>query len=138
MGRAFSGKDSNKVDRSGAYAARWASKNIVAAGLARRCEIRLAYAIGVVEPVSVDVETFGTGTLLDEEIAKSVQEAFDFRPQTIIESLGLRDPIFKATAVSWHFGRSFRESLLGTGKKVALFPWETLNRREDLRTAAKL
>ena len=135
-GGAFSGKDATKVDRSGAYAARWAAKNIVAAGLANRCEIQLAYAIGVVEPVSIDVETFGTGQIPDEAIAKAVGEVFDFRPQAIIDVLNLRDPIFKPTAVYGHFGRTPRDVRIDGGKTVRLFPWEDTNRTEDLRTAA--
>lgn len=105
-GGAFSGKDPTKVDRSAAYAARHAAKNIVAAGLAERCEIQLAYAIGVAEPVSIFVETFGTGVRPDAEIAKIVREVFDFRPRAIIERLRLRRPIYKATAVYGHFGRN--------------------------------
>jgi hypothetical protein len=93
-GGAFSGKDPTKVDRSGAYAARWAAKNVVAAGLARRCEIQLAYAIGVAEPVSIHVDTFGTGVIPDERIAGAVGETFDFRPRAIIETLGLAQPIY--------------------------------------------
>jgi S-adenosylmethionine synthetase len=137
-GGAFSGKDATKVDRSGAYAARWAAKNVVAARLARRCEIQLAYAIGVPDPVSVDVETFGTGRLADEEIARAVEEVFDFRPGSIIESLRLRDPIFKPTAVYGHFGRESREVSRDGGLEVRIFPWEALNRVEELRTAAKV
>ena len=91
-GGAFSGKDPTKVDRSGAYAARWAAKNVVAAGLARRCEIQLAYAIGVAEPVSVRVDTFGTGRVGDDAIAAAVRKVFDFRPRAIIEELGLATP----------------------------------------------
>jgi len=135
-GGAFSGKDATKVDRSGAYAARWAAKNIVAAGLAKRCEIQLAYAIGVVEPVSVDVETFGTGAIPDEQIAKAVQEVFDFRPTAIIEALSLRDPIFQATAAYGHFGREPEEVVMDNGKTITLFPWEAVDKAEDLRTAA--
>ena len=135
-GGAFSGKDATKVDRSGAYAARWAAKNIVAAGLAKRCEIQLAYAIGVVRPVSVDVETFGTGTIPDEQIGKAAEEVFDFRPKAIIEALNLRDPIFQATAAYGHFGRDPEEVLLDNGKKVTRFSWEAVDRADDLRTAA--
>ncbi|MFC1575184.1 methionine adenosyltransferase [Gemmatimonadota bacterium] len=135
-GGSFSGKDATKVDRSAAYATRWAAKNVVASGLAKRCEIQLAYAIGVAEPVSIDVDTFGTGTLSDEATAKAVREVFDFRPQGIIEALSLRDPIFKSTAVYGHFGRESREVRLDGGRKVRLFPWEEVNRTEELRTAA--
>lgn len=110
-GGAFSGKDSTKVDRSAAYMARYVCKNIVAAHLANECELQLAYAIGVANPVSVFVNTFGTGKLSDEELAKIVRENFDFRPLAIIEKLGLRRPIFKKTAAYGHFGREE-------------FPWE--------------
>ena len=110
-GGAFSGKDSTKVDRSAAYMARYVCKNIVAAHLANECELQLAYAIGVANPVSVFVNTFGTGKLSDEELAKIVRENFDFRPLAIIEKLGLRRPIFKMTAAYGHFGREE-------------FPWE--------------
>ncbi len=105
-GGAFSGKDPSKVDRSGAYAARWVAKNIVAAGLAKRCEVQLSYAIGVAEPTSVNVETFGTGTKSDEEIAKIVREHFDLRPGKIIERLDLKKPIYQRTAAYGHFGRN--------------------------------
>ena len=106
-GGAFSGKDPSKVDRSAAYAARWAAKHVVASGLSEKCEIQLAYAIGVAEPVSVsvNVQTFGTGTIPDPELTEKVRNAFDFRPQAIIESLGLRSPIFARTASGGHFGR---------------------------------
>ena len=104
-GGAFSGKDPTKVDRSGAYAARYAAKNIVAAGLARKCEIQIAYAIGVARPLSVKVDTFGTGTLSDEEISKLIQEKFDFRPGLIIKELQLRRPIYKQISAYGHFGR---------------------------------
>ncbi len=105
-GGAFSGKDPTKVDRSAAYAARHAAKNVVAAGLADRCEIQLAYAIGVARPVSVMVDTFGTGKLPDNELAKKVSKVFDFRPAAIIERLGLRAPIYAQTAAYGHFGRT--------------------------------
>ncbi|MBR4236644.1 MAG: methionine adenosyltransferase [Clostridia bacterium] len=105
-GGAFSGKDPTKVDRSAAYAARHAAKNIVAAGLADRCEIQLAYAIGVANPVSVMVDSFGTGKLSDYELAKKVSSVFDFRPAAIIDRLGLRQPIYAATAAYGHFGRT--------------------------------
>jgi S-adenosylmethionine synthetase len=135
-GGAFSGKDATKVDRSAAYAARWAAKNVVAAGLAHRCEIQLAYAIGVAEPVSVRVDTFGTGELPDAQIARAVREVFDFRPLEIIESLGLRNPIFRATAAYGHFGRR-PEKRRVNGHEVTLFPWEQLDRVDDLRTATR-
>jgi S-adenosylmethionine synthetase len=104
-GGAFSGKDPTKVDRSAAYAARYAAKHIVAAGLARRCEIQLAYAIGVAQPVSVRVDTFGTGTVDEEVIERALQEVFDFTPKGIIETLGLRSAIYRPTAAYGHFGR---------------------------------
>jgi S-adenosylmethionine synthetase len=104
-GGAFSGKDATKVDRSGAYAARYVAKNIVAAKLARRCQIQIAYVIGVAKPVSLNVETFGTGTVDDEVIRRLIDEHFDFRPQEIIERFKLRRPIFRQTAAYGHFGR---------------------------------
>jgi S-adenosylmethionine synthetase len=120
-GGAFSGKDPSKVDRSAAYAARWAAKHVVASGLSDKCEIQLAYAIGVAEPVSisVNVNTFGTGTIPDSELTKKVEECFDFRPQAIIESLGLRSPIFSRTASGGHFGRNPEED--------GGFSWEKLD-----------
>ena len=126
-GGAFSGKDCTKVDRSGAYAARWVAKNIVAAGLADRCEIQLAYAIGVAQPVSVNVETFGTGRISDERIAALIQEHFDLRPGAIIRDLDLRRPIYRQTAAYGHFGRDDID-----------LPWEQTNRVELLRQAAGL
>jgi S-adenosylmethionine synthetase len=135
-GGAFSGKDPTKVDRSAAYAARWAAKNVVAAGLARRCEIQLAYAIGVAEPVSVRVETFGTGTVPEAQIAAALRQVFDFRPGKIIEALSLRSPIYKPTAAYGHFGRETQVVGNGSGE-VTLFPWESTARADDLRAAAK-
>jgi len=105
-GGCFSGKDPTKVDRSAAYAARHAAKNVVAAGLADRCQIQLAYAIGVAEPVSVLVDTFGTGTMPDDKLAEIVTKTFDFRPSAIIERLKLRRPIYRQTAAYGHFGRT--------------------------------
>jgi S-adenosylmethionine synthetase len=125
-GGAFSGKDPTKVDRSGAYAARWVAKNVVAAGLARRCEVQVAYAIGVAEPVSIHVEAFGTSTLEPERLEKLVRNHFDLTPAGIIEALGLRRPrgwSYRATAYHGHFGR-------------AGFPWEDTSRAEALRRAA--
>ncbi len=104
-GGAFSGKDPTKVDRSAAYAARWVAKNIVAAGLAKRCEVQIAYAIGVAKPVSVMVDTFGTGVANDEKIAEAVNKVFDLRPAAIIDKLGLRKPIYRPLAAYGHFGR---------------------------------
>jgi S-adenosylmethionine synthetase len=123
-GGAFSGKDPSKVDRSAAYYARYAAKNIVAAGLAHQCEIQLAYAIGVAEPVSILVDTFGSETADIDKINRAVREVFDFRPAAIIEQLDLLRPIFKATAAYGHFGRS------GDG-----FTWERTDRVEALNAA---
>jgi S-adenosylmethionine synthetase len=136
-GGAFSGKDPTKVDRSGAYAARWAAKNVVAAGLARRCEIQLAYAIGVADPVSVYVDTFGTSEIPEERISAAVREVFDLRPRAIIEALGLQAPIYRPTAAYGHFGRT-PEKRRVNGGTVQLFPWEKLDRVEELRVAAAL
>ena len=133
-GGAFSGKDPTKVDRSAAYAARWAAKNIVAAGLAERCEIQLAYAIGVAEPVSIRIDTFGTGTVDEETIERALGQVFDFRPLSIIEALGLNNPIYKPTAAYGHFGR--HPEVQNNGRSLQLFPWELTNRVEDLRSAA--
>jgi S-adenosylmethionine synthetase len=134
-GGAFSGKDATKVDRSAAYAARWAAKNVVAAGLARRCEIQLAYAIGVVEPVSVHVDTFGTGVLPDDAIARAVEDVFDFRPRAVIATLGLDRPIFRPTAAYGHFGRQ-PETVTANGTTLDFFPWERTDRVAELKTAA--
>jgi len=123
-GGCFSGKDSTKVDRSGAYAARWVAKHIVAAGLADSCEIQLAYAIGVAHPLSINIETFGTGHLSDEEINRLINEHFDLRPGAIIRDLGLRRPIFRQTATYGHFGRADLD-----------LPWERLDRLEELKAA---
>jgi S-adenosylmethionine synthetase len=136
-GGAFSGKDATKVDRSAAYAARWAAKNVVAAGAARRCEIQLAYAIGVAEPVSVWVDTFGTGVVPDEEISRALEEVFDFRPGEIIRALGLRSPIFGPSATYGHFGRT-PEEVTRLDRKVTLFPWERTDRVDQLTTALGL
>jgi S-adenosylmethionine synthetase len=126
-GGAFSGKDPTKVDRSAAYAARWAAKNVVAAGLADRCEIQVAYAIGVAKPLSVNVETFGTGVVPDTRIAALVNEHFDLRPGAIINDLGLRKPIFQQTAAYGHFGRDDLN-----------LPWEQTDRAAALKKAAGL
>ena len=136
-GGAFSGKDATKVDRSGAYAARWAARNVVAAGLARRCEIQVAYAIGRADPVSVSVETFGTGAcgMPDARIAGAVNEVFDFRPAAIIDRLGLRTPVFTATAVHGHFGRKPACVRWKGGPFVEQFRWEKTDRVEQLRQA---
>ena len=136
-GGAFSGKDPSKVDRSGAYAARWAAKNVVAAGLARRCEIQVAYAIGVAEPVSVRADSFGTGTVADAVIERAVREVFDLRPRAIIEALGLQQPIYRPTAAYGHFGREpFAERV--DGRELQFFTWEKTDRVADLRAAAKV
>ena len=121
-GGAFSGKDPSKVDRSAAYASRWAAKHVVASGMAEKCEIQLAYAIGVSDPVSVFVNTMGSGTVADQELAKRVNEAFDFRPQAIIEELSLRQPIYSSTASGGHFGRKYGEN--------GEFSWERLNQEK--------
>jgi S-adenosylmethionine synthetase len=124
-GGSFSGKDPTKVDRSGAYMARYVAKNVVAAGLARRFELQLAYAIGVARPLAVNVETFGTGRISDDRIAALVGEHFDLRPGAIIETLGLRAPIYRATAAYGHFGRSDLD-----------LPWERIDRAQALRDAS--
>ena len=121
-GGAFSGKDCTKVDRSAAYAARYAAKNLVAAGLADRCEIQLSYAIGVAHPTSININTFGTGKLSDSRLVEILRENFDFRPNGIIKMLDLRRPIYKQTAAYGHFGRTDVE-----------LPWEQLDKVENLR-----
>jgi len=126
-GGAFSGKDPSKVDRSAAYAARWVAKNVVAAGAAQRCEVQVAYAIGVAHPVSVLVETFGTSTVDPGQIAGAVQQIFDLRPAAIIRDLDLRRPIYKKTAAYGHFGRSDKE-----------LTWEQTSRVDDLKSALGL
>ncbi len=136
-GGAFSGKDATKVDRSAAYAARWAAKHVVACGAARRCEIQVAYAIGVAEPVSLWVDTKGTGVVPDERIARALREVFDFRPTGIIRDLGLQAPIFTPSAAYGHFGRTPR-SEERFGRQVQLFPWEDTSRRDDLAAALGL
>jgi S-adenosylmethionine synthetase len=136
-GGAFSGKDATKVDRSAAYAARWAARNLVDAGVASRCEIQLAYAIGVAEPVSIHVDTFGTGQVPDGQLADAIEEVFDFRPLTIIERLGLRSPIFRSTAAYGHFGRTPEDRTLEDGRTVQLFPWEKSDRVDDIRATVK-
>ncbi|WP_419892793.1 methionine adenosyltransferase [Oceanobacillus kimchii] len=125
-GGAFSGKDATKVDRSAAYAARYVAKNIVAAGLAKSCEVQLAYAIGVAQPVSIAVNTFGTGKVSEDRLVEAVRELFDLRPAGIIRMLDLRKPIFKNTAAYGHFGR-----------KDILFPWEKTDKTEELIALTK-
>ncbi|MAF66690.1 MAG: methionine adenosyltransferase [Planctomycetes bacterium] len=121
-GGAFSGKDPSKVDRSAAYAARWVAKNVVAAGLASRCEVQLSYAIGVAEPLSVRVDTFGTGTVSDDVLDRAVEATFDLRPAGILSDLNLKRPIFEGTAYHGHFGRSE-------------FSWEATDRTAELKAA---
>ncbi len=128
-GGAFSGKDPSKVDRSGCYMARHVAKNIVAAGLAKKCEIQVAYAIGVAEPVSILVDTFDTGLVPEKKLESTVRELFDFRPAGIIKTLRLKRPIYKATAAYGHFGRDPRDGL---------FPWEETNMAESLRSAFRI
>ena len=125
-GGCFSGKDPTKVDRSAAYAARYAAKNVVAAGLADRCQIQLAYAIGVAEPVSILVDTFGTGTVSEEALSEAVRKVFDFRPAAIIRDLDLRRPIYRQTAAYGHFGRTDID-----------LPWEREDRAEALKAAVR-
>ena len=124
-GGAFSGKDPSKVDRSAAYAARYVAKNIVAAGLADRCEIQVSYAIGVAEPTSIMVETFGTGKVSNQQLTLLVREFFDLRPYGLIQMLDLLHPIYQETAAYGHFGRP-------------QFPWEKTDKAEQLREAAGL
>jgi S-adenosylmethionine synthetase len=135
-GGAFSGKDPSKVDRSGSYAARWVAKNIVAAELATKCEVQVAYAIGVVKPVSVMVDTFGTATADEARIAKAVEQVFDLTPKGIIEALDLRKPIYSDTAAYGHFGRA-SERAVRFGKKVTLFSWERTDRVAELKKAVR-
>jgi S-adenosylmethionine synthetase len=126
-GGAFSGKDPSKVDRSAAYAMRWVAKNVVAAGLARRCEAQVAYAIGKAAPVGVFIETFGTGVVADEKIQEAVLEVFDLRPAAIIRDLDLLRPIYAQTSAYGHFGRELPD-----------FTWERTDRVDALRAAAHL
>jgi S-adenosylmethionine synthetase len=126
-GGAFSGKDPSKVDRSAAYAGRYVAKNIVAAGLAARCEIQISYAIGVAEPTSIGVDTFGTGKVSDARIVQLVREHFDLRPRGLIQMLNLLRPIYQPTAAYGHFGREEPE-----------FTWERTDKAEALREAAGL
>jgi S-adenosylmethionine synthetase len=134
-GGAFSGKDPSKVDRSAAYAARWVAKNIVEAKLAKRCEVQVAYAIGVAQPVSVLVETFGTGAIPDSALEKMVMEVFDLTPKGIIDALRLKRPIYRPTASYGHFGRKPKTGEYD-GKKVDFFTWEQTDRVKDLLSAA--
>ena len=122
-GGAFSGKDPSKVDRSAAYAMRWVAKNVVAAGLADRVEVQVAYAIGVARPVGLYVETFGTGHVSDDQIVAAIENTFDLRPKAIIEALDLLRPIYSKTSTYGHFGRELPE-----------FTWEATNRASELRS----
>ena len=126
-GGAFSGKDCTKVDRSAAYAARWVAKNVVAAGLARRCEVQVAYAIGMAKPVSVMVDTFGTNEVPEVDIMAAIEAVFDLRPGAIVDELDLRRPIYRETAAYGHFGRELPE-----------FTWERTDKADDLRKACGL
>ena len=134
-GGAFSGKDPSKVDRSACYAARWVAKNVVAAGLARRCEVQVAYAIGVAEPVSVMVDTFGTATVSEDAIMRAVGEVFDLTPRGIIDALDLRKPIYEATAAYGHFGRTPERIGKWKGART-LFTWERTDKAAALKRAA--
>jgi S-adenosylmethionine synthetase len=134
-GGAFSGKDPSKVDRSACYAARWVAKNVVAAKLARRCEVQVAYAIGVAEPVSIRVDTFGTSTVPESRILQAVRENFDLTPAGIMKALDLRKPIYSATAAYGHFGRTPEK--IGRGKTAGTtFTWERTDRAAALKRAA--
>src|SRR5712691_959200 len=135
-GGAFSGKDPSKVDRSASYAMRWVAKNVVAAGLATRCETQVAYAIGVADPVSIMIETFGTATVAPEAIEEAVRDVFDLTPAGIIKALSLRAPIYRPTATYGHFGRAFERGRVGE-QDVEFFTWEQANRVEDLRLAVQ-
>ncbi|MFM8871733.1 MAG: methionine adenosyltransferase [Actinomycetota bacterium] len=126
-GGAFSGKDPSKVDRSAAYAARWVAKHVVASGAASRCEVQVAYAIGMAQPVSILVETFGTNTISEESIEDAVRATFDLRPAAIVRDLNLKRPIYKKTAAYGHFGRALPE-----------FTWEQLSRLAEFKSAARL
>jgi S-adenosylmethionine synthetase len=126
-GGAFSGKDPSKVDRSAAYAARWVAKHVVAAGAAERCEVQVAYAIGMAQPISILVETFGTNTVDEVAIEKAVREVFDLRPAAIVRDLDLKRPIYRKTAAYGHFGRERSE-----------FTWENLSKLTEFASALKL
>ena len=136
-GGAFSGKDPSKVDRSAAYATRWVAKNIVASGLARRCEVQVAYAIGVAQPVSILVDTFGTGKVPDRRLEQAVRDVFDLTPKGIIKTLGLKKPIYGPTAAYGHFGRKPRQGRSREGARVEYFTWESTGKVKDLLAAVK-
>ncbi len=137
-GGAFSGKDPSKVDRSAAYAARYVAKNIVAAGLADKCEIQVSYAIGVAEPTSISVTTFGTGKITDAKIEKLIRKHFDLRPYGIIQMLDLIHPIYRDTAAYGHFGRKPKDIVDANGNAYTAFSWEKTDRAEALREEAGL
>ena len=136
-GGAFSGKDPSKVDRSAAYAARYVAKNIVAAGLASRCEVQVSYAIGVAEPTSIFVTTFGTGIIPDEKMEKLVRKHFDLRPYGIVKMLDLIHPMYQVTASYGHFGRKPYDVTLPNGEKFTAFSWEKTDKAEALKADAK-
>ena len=135
-GGAFSGKDPSKVDRSASYAARWVAKTVVDAELARRCEVQIAYAIGVADPVSIMVDTFGTGKVPDPVLERAVREVFDLKPAGIIAALDLRNPIYQPTAAYGHFGRS-PQSVTAHDRTVKLFSWESCSLVAELEAAAR-
>ncbi len=137
-GGAFSGKDPSKVDRSAAYAARYVAKNIVAAGIADRCEIQVSYAIGVAHPTSISATTFGTGKISDEKIEKLIRKHFDLRPYGIIQMLDLVHPMYQATASYGHFGRAPYEVTHANGETYTAFSWEKTDRADALRADAGL
>ncbi len=137
-GGAFSGKDPSKVDRSAAYAARYVAKNIVAAGLARKCEVQVSYAIGVAEPTSISVTTFGTGRITDDKIEKLIRKHFDLRPFGITKMLDLLHPMYQDTASYGHFGRKPKDIVLPNGEKFTSFSWEKTDRADALRKDAGL
>ncbi|MDR3386574.1 MAG: methionine adenosyltransferase [Rudaea sp.] len=137
-GGAFSGKDPSKVDRSAAYAARYVAKNIVAAGIADRCEVQVSYAIGVAHPTSISVTTFGTGKISDDKIEKLIRKHFDLRPYGILQMLDLIHPMYQQTASYGHFGRTPQNVKLENGEKFTTFSWEKTDKAEALRADAKL
>jgi len=137
-GGAFSGKDPSKVDRSAAYAARYVAKNVIAAGLADRCEIQVSYAIGVAEPTSISVTTFGTGKIADDKIEKLIRRHFDLRPYGILQMLDLVHPMYQATAAYGHFGRKPQLITLANGETYTAFSWEKTDRAEALRADSGL
>jgi len=136
-GGAFSGKDPSKVDRSATYAARYVAKNVVAAGLADQCEVQVSYAIGVAEPTSISVTTFGTGKVAEEVIERLIREHFDLRPYGIVNMLDLLHPMYRPTATHGHFGRR-SERIEAAGGAFDSFPWEKTDKAEALKQAAGL